>query len=334
LTPIVRSPETSYRSHQTRKHVNLEKINFISWSATSPGARAINRVAAVLRILAVNGAHGVSLREVSRLTELPKSTVHRVLSALVDEGFAERARHSQLYRLGIEMVALSAASGGDHDLRALARPALERISANWGHTAHLFIRIGYDVICLDQTDVGGGAAALGGRGSRAPLGISAHGIVLLAFLNDDEVRDAMTLNLPRLEGHAVFTMEQIVNSIAKIRRQGYAIGNLEFYPQAYGLAVPVLDSRRRPLAAIGITTLTGQPLKTEQVLPVVTFLRREAAAIAQDYETLHDTVTEPWQLAGSPQWESNQSPKADPSNFVLEKGAAAARAVRGNRDAL
>ena len=314
--------------------MNLEKVSFVSWSANSPGARAINRTAAVLRILAVNGARGISLREISRLTDLPKSTAHRVLSALVDEGFAERARDSQLYRLGIEMVALSAASGADHDLRALARPALERISANLGHTAHLFIRIGYDVICLDQTDVGGSAAVLGGKGSRVPLGISAHGIVILAFLNDDEAREAMTLNLPRLEGHAVFTMEQIINSIAKIRRQGYAIGNIESYPLAYGLAVPVLDSRRRPLAAIGITTLTGQPLKTEQVLPVATFLKREAAAIAQDYEGLHDIVTERWQVAGSPQWEFTQNPKADRSHLVLEKGVAAGRAVRGNRAAL
>jgi DNA-binding IclR family transcriptional regulator len=320
LTAILRSPETFYRSHQARKHLDLEKVSFISWSANSPGAQAINRAAAVLRILAVNGAHGVSLREVSRLTDLPKSTAHRVLSALVDEGFAERARDSQLYRLGIEIVALSAASGADHDLRALARPALERISANLGHTAHLFIRIGYDVICLDQTDVGGGAAAVGGKGARVPLGISAHGIVILAFLNDDEVRDAMALNLPRLEGHAVFTMEQTINSIAKIRRQGYAISNLKFYPRIYGLAVPVLDSRRRPLAAIGITTLTGQPLKTEQVLPVVTFLKREAAAIAQDYERLHDIVTERWQFAGSPQWEFNQNPEATSKPFGLPEG--------------
>jgi DNA-binding IclR family transcriptional regulator len=246
LTPIVRSVEKAYRSHQTRKHMNVEKVSFISWSANSPGAQAINRTAAVLRILAVNGAHGVSLREVSRLTDLPKSTAHRVLSALVDEGFAERARHSQLYRLGMEIVALSAASGADHDLRALARPALERISAKLGHTAHLFIRIGYDVICLDQTDVGGGAAAVGGKGARVPLGISAHGIAILAFLNDDEVHDAVRINLPRLEGHPIFTIEQILNSIAKIRRQGYAIANLKFYPRIYGLAVPVLDSSRRP----------------------------------------------------------------------------------------
>jgi DNA-binding IclR family transcriptional regulator len=299
--------------------LNLEKVSFISWSANSPGAQAINRAAAVLRILAVNGAHGVSLREIARLTSLPKSTAHRVLAALVDEGFAERARDSQLYRLGIEIVALSAASGADHDLRALARPTLERISANLGHTAHLFIRIGYDVICLDQTDVGGGAAAVGGKGTRVPLGISAHGIAILAFLNDNEIRDAMTLNLPRLEGHAVFTMEQIINSIAKIRRQGYAISNLKFYPRIYGLAVPVLDSRRRPLAAIGITTLTGQPLQAEQVLPVVTFLKREAAAIAQDYERLHDIVTERWQVAGTPQWEFNQKPEPDSKQLVREK---------------
>lgn len=298
----------------------MEKISFISWSANSPGARAINRTAAVLRVLAVNGARGISLREVARLTDLPKSTAHRVLSALVDEGFAERARRSQLYRLGIEMVALSAASGTDHDLRALARPALERISANWGHTAHLFIRIGYDVICLDQTDVGGGTAALGGKGARVPLGISAHGLVILAFLNNDEVRDAMRINLPRLEDHPIFTIEQIRGGITKIRRQGYATAHTEIYPRGYGLAVPVLDSCRRPLAAIGITTVTGKPLQTEQVLPVVTFLKGEAAAIAQNYEGLHDIVAERWQLAGSSQWEFKEDPGTDPQQLSHREG--------------
>jgi DNA-binding IclR family transcriptional regulator len=278
--------------------LKTKTADFTAWTVQSAGAQAVNRAAAILRALAVSGAHGANLADLAKAADLPPSTAHRILAALVDERMAERSRTSRRYRLGMEIAALGMMAGVKHDLRSLARPSLERIAACLGHGAHLVIRAGYDVLCLDQIMPSSASPTLGSPGARAPLGVSAHGLALLAHLNEDEIEDAMTHNQRRLADHPAFSVEAILRDVAAARRSGYAVSSLDQAPRIYGVAAPILDSRRRPLAAIGITTLTGDPLPGDQLAAVVSSLQGEAAAIARDYESTQDLVSEPWRQVG------------------------------------
>jgi DNA-binding IclR family transcriptional regulator len=276
----------------------MTRDGFVPWRAESPGAQAINRAAVILRILAVHGAEGACVGQIAEATGLAPSTVHRLLSALVDERLAERVRGTRGYRLGMEVVALGAAAGTKHDLRSLARAPLERLTARLGHASHLLIRAGYDVVCLDQCVPEGGAGTIGGIGSRAPLGVSATGLALLAFLGEDDIRDAMAHNRARLAGHAAFSVEGIMAEIGITRQRGYGISSVDSHPRVFGLAVPVLDMARRPLAALGITTVGGEPLEGRALDRAVVQLKDEAARVARDYEAQHAADAEGWRHVG------------------------------------
>ncbi|MBJ7404217.1 MAG: helix-turn-helix domain-containing protein, partial [Bradyrhizobium sp.] len=54
-----------------------------------PGAQAIRRALAVLRILAAGREDGVPLAEVVRTTGLKRPTVHRIVHVLIEEGIVE-----------------------------------------------------------------------------------------------------------------------------------------------------------------------------------------------------------------------------------------------------
>lgn len=272
---------------------------FVPWTAKSPGAQAFNRAAAILRTLAVFGTHGASVRQVAHATGLSASTVHRLLGALVDERFAERARGSRRYRLGMEVVALAAAAGTQHDMRRLARPALERIAARFGQPAHLLVQAGYDVVVLDQIVPDDRAALIGGIGARAPLGVSASGMALLAFLNDDQVADAMRQNARRLHGHPVFGVDRIREEIRLSRRRGYAMIEIKGATPHYGISVPVLDGARRPIAALGFTTADGLPLAADRAKAVTGLLRDEAARLGRAYEAQHESAAPEWISIGA-----------------------------------
>jgi hypothetical protein len=110
----------------------------------------------------------------------------------------------------------------------------------------------------------------------------------------------------------VFTIERILRDLAQTKKLGYAAVDNRYHPRVYGLAKPVLDGRRRPMATIGITTLDGEPLADAQVQSVIVCLTHEAAVIAKEYEGRREAVSERWIYAGQPQWEKDQGPAADP----------------------
>ena len=272
---------------------------FSPWTAETPGAHAVNRAAVLLRILAVSGAQGLSLSEIAHLSGLPKATAHRLLSALIDEGLAERAKQTRRYRLGMEVLALAAAAGPRHDLRRIARPTIEGISRDTGYVTHLMIRSGYDAVCLDQVVTGEKPSMIGGPGSRAPLGVGANSLALLAHLSDDEIADAMARNQPRLHGHPAFSPERIRTSIRQVRKLGYCVLSVERNPRVFGVGVAILGSNRRPLAAFGVTTLDGGALTPERIEHVARRLQSDASKIATDYEAVYENDEQRWLSAGS-----------------------------------
>ena len=76
------------------------------------GVQAIARAADVRRALEVEPG-GLSLAKIAQRVELPRSTVHRIVTALEAESLVVPASPSGVYRLGSEL--------------APVRPAIERL---------------------------------------------------------------------------------------------------------------------------------------------------------------------------------------------------------------
>src|SRR3954449_10667858 len=78
-------------------------------STVNGGVQVIARAAQILR--ALDGEpHGLSLSQLSERLDLPRSTVHRVVSALSAEGLLASASPNGRVRLGPELARLALAS--------------------------------------------------------------------------------------------------------------------------------------------------------------------------------------------------------------------------------
>ena len=119
-------------------------------SSPNDGAQSIARAALLLRTLSTFGAQGAALVQISNLTQLPKATVHRILSAMLDEHLVERPRGTRNYRLGPEVYAFGMSVLDVFDIKSIAQPSFERLAQSTGETVYLGIRCGYDAVCLDK----------------------------------------------------------------------------------------------------------------------------------------------------------------------------------------
>lgn len=189
-------------------------------SGLTTGAQSLRRALQLLRLLGQNQAEGYSLAQVTEASGLERSTAHRLLSCLVEEGFAEK--DARRYRLGIEAVQLGTAGLQRMPLIDRYRASLQKLARISGDTVFLVVRQGDFCLCLARqeghfpvrvftTDVG----------EQRLLGIGAGGLALMASLPDDEIKQVLQRHAKDY-ARAGFSLTRMRKAVADTRQQGFA----------------------------------------------------------------------------------------------------------------
>lgn len=205
---------------------------------------------------------GVS--EVARSLGVAKSSAHRMLSTLVSRGFVEQNPGTGRYRLGLHLYELGQLSVSRSRLRHAALPIMEDLRQRTGHTIHLGVADGSDVVHLERLQSREGLDifdALPAR--RFPTHCSATGKVLAAF--DPAVAEARRrANFPPITASSVKNAQEWEATLAKIRRAGVAVNRDEVATGAMSVAAPIYDGTGRARAALSIVGRTEVMDRCEQ----------------------------------------------------------------------
>lgn len=266
-------------------------------SAKSEGAQSVVRAALLLRTLSTFGAQGAALMQISALTQLPKATVHRILSAMLEEHLVERPWGTRNYRLGPEVYAFGISVRHVFDIKAIAQPTFERLANATGETVYLGIRCGYDAVCLDkrQGHLPQNAEILQVN-DRWPMGIGSFSLAILAHLPDEEIAAIVAFNKLRSRGDKSFS--KISTSIQKTRKNGYALTKTRASNGISGIAVPVFDRRRYPIGSLcAVSTL--ERMTGSYLSGLASALKQEAEILSAQYELarMNPTQSETWRTA-------------------------------------
>jgi len=148
-----------------------------------PGVQTIDRAVGILDALARTGP--CALADLVRITGLPRPTVHRLSVALEDHGLVVRDRGGR-FRLGGRLVGWGAAAGAGLALVEPARAVLERLSAETGESAQLYVREGDQRVCVATHERPTGLRDTVALGATMPLTKGSGGRVLLAWAPDRE----------------------------------------------------------------------------------------------------------------------------------------------------
>lgn len=127
-------------------------------------------------------AGGVS--ELGRALGLPKSSVHRLLSALGRRGLVEKDERGR-YRPGLALVALGLGALEREPVVAAARPILEREAEALGETLFLAAARAGRISVLDKAEGAGFLRAAPRVGSEVPADTTAVGKLYRAFAPDE-----------------------------------------------------------------------------------------------------------------------------------------------------
>lgn len=204
-----------------------------------------------LRVLECFGADRprLAIADVAEATGLDRATARRCLLTLNELGYADY--DGKFFSLTPRVLRLGMGALAALPLPQIVQPWLDHLSEQIGQSVSVSI--------LDETEIVYVARAAQRRvmsiglmpGSRLPAHCTSMGRVLLAALPEDEARavvDASDLT-PRTP-HSLTDPGEIMAAIAAARAAGHAIVDQEVELGLRSLAVPVVNSRGKTVAAL------------------------------------------------------------------------------------
>lgn len=216
--------------------------------------QSLDRAFGLLEALSWEPA-GMQLTELAQATGLHKSTVHRLLAALIALGYVRKAEESGRYRLSLKILELSGRITDNLDVLATARPLLEQLRDKTQEAVHLVVRDGADIVYVYKAESRGSAYRMFSRiGMRRALYCTAAGKSLLAAMPDDAVEKIWrTSEIKPYTEHTILTLEALLAELDGIRSRGYALDNEENELGVRCIAAALTDYTGASTAAFSIS---------------------------------------------------------------------------------
>jgi len=218
--------------------------------------QTIERVSQILDILG-QSPQGISIRELSTKVNLPKGTIHRLLSSLLHFGYVRQDPKTRNYFLGFKLVELGNLLLGQLDLRKEAEPFLRDLAKGTNETVHMVVMDRDEVVYIEKVEFEqnpGGLRMASRIGLRNPIHSCAVGKVLLADFSDEALDHFLRgKNLLRRTENTMTDPVQLREHLKLVRKQGFAIDDEENERGIRCIAAPICNEVGRVVAAISIS---------------------------------------------------------------------------------
>jgi IclR family transcriptional regulator, acetate operon repressor len=235
------------------------------------GTRAVDRAAELLRLV-VEADRAQSFTELLEGTQLPKSTLSRLLAAVERHRLLERTAEG-LFVAGPLFALYAARHDPWAEVARLAKPVMHELGEATRETVNLGIARGRTVVQIAQID---SQYLLGARDwldAAVPPHCSALGKVLFAF----EALDLGDELEPATE-KSLTTMAQLRREADRTRKRGYACAVDELEVGLTAVAAPVHGPDGDVVAALGVSGSTSRLV--DEVEPVGRLLVEQAQALS------------------------------------------------------
>lgn len=197
----------------------------------------------------------LSLGEIREATGMPTSTVQRLVTNLVSQGFLDREDDS--FRIGMKMAYWAAPATRGVETLDLFNPLLRELRDLTGETVCFFRpERGYRV-CVAMAETRHMLRRAMRVGAILPLYAGSASQVLLAW-NPELLQRIKDAPLEPLAEATITSPAELETAVQKTRRDGFSITTGQREDGASGLSAPVFDSTA---TAVGAVTISGPSMR-------------------------------------------------------------------------
>jgi len=195
---------------------------------------------------------GGSIRDISSLTALPRSTVHRILSSLQGSGWAFQDV-DQKYRISSRFLVFANEWRLRKELVKQSDPAMRNLVAVTGQTVILAIPENTCLRCIHKIESDNFVKYIFEIGGELPNYAGALGKLLLAYSSDEYRNRILSSPLKPLTDFTITDPDRLMDEVHRTRERGYASSIQEIDHGAAAFAAPIFSIEDTLLACLLIS---------------------------------------------------------------------------------
>ncbi|HEX7759374.1 MAG TPA: IclR family transcriptional regulator [Caulobacteraceae bacterium] len=239
------------------------------------GVQVLARAAEMLRLLKVNPA-GLTQAEIAGHLGLARTTVHRILNALADEGLVEPSGSGSRHRLGHEIIYMAEAVRSG--LVTEIHPLLQNLSDEIHETVDLSVLERAQLTFIDQVVAPQRLRLVGVIGANFPLYCTANGKAILASLPPRTLDRMLPSRLEALTPNTITSPDALRRELDQVRKRGVAIDREEHSEGICAVGVALLGS---PLGQAALSVpIPAQRFEEKREIAIEALLRTAKLADA------------------------------------------------------
>ena len=228
----------------------------------------------------VDRADAATPAELARDVNLPKQTVHRLCTVLLEEGFLAREDAGGGLRPGRRARELAAGLLYASPTHVARRQVLEQLAETVGETVNFVVPADGGMAYRDRVETRWPFRIQLPIGSTVPFHCTASGKTYLSTLSRAEQRRLVgVMPLPRFTDNTITGGDAFLAELHRTARRGYAIDNEEFHDGMVAIAVPIKTQNGRYIASLAFHGPT-QRLTMERAISLAPELTRSAATLS------------------------------------------------------
>ena len=240
------------------------------------------RVAVLMEALCASPS-SCTIRELEALASLPRSTIHRLLVGLEEQGWVLQDPVTQGYRVGLRFHLLSNRGALYDALIRTAAPSMRRLMKATGNTAILSVLEGDRGYCIHTEEPPVAMKFTACRGTPVPLHAGATGKVLLAHAPRYVLHRVLARPLLSPRDGTPLDRSALEADLKRIRRQGFASSREEWMPHVGDVSVPLCDELGVCVAQLGVAGVAENIF--EQLESTVRLLKETAGSLKAEIST-------------------------------------------------
>jgi DNA-binding IclR family transcriptional regulator len=242
------------------------------------GTQSIERALTLMREIAAHNRTGSRLLDLATRTGLQRPTVHRMLKCLILENMVQQDSETHRYFLGPMVFELGLTAAPRFNLREICHPSMTRIAEATGDTVFLTQRSGLDSVCVDRHE---GTFPIKTFtleiGMRRPLGVGTGSLAILSALPDEEVRQIVTTNAPRLSEFGL-TPATLLGQVKRAQRLGFAVREVPTLAGVKSIGQALHNQGGIAFAALSVSAISSR-MSEKRVGELAALLKAEARLV-------------------------------------------------------
>ncbi|MGJ9386087.1 IclR family transcriptional regulator [Salipaludibacillus sp. CF4.18] len=223
----------------------------IDENAPKKGIQSIEIGFSILKAIS-NSVGPLTITEVSKLCDIPKSQLYRYLISLCRIGFLEKSEDLR-YSLGSELTLIGLRGMEKVDIRIKALPYIKRLNDLLDETVSLAIWVENEGPIFISWEESKKPINVNVRvGSAVPLTNSATGRIFAAYYPKEKTQSFIN---DEIKKHSI-VLDEYNDTIIAVKKYGYAFTD-QYIPGITAISAPIFDQKNELVAAISIIGLSG-----------------------------------------------------------------------------